>query len=176
MSRCCIEPYSGCTKSPSEQDRTPRPKDRTRTSQGATAPSSLRIHLVAPVWLLMSGLCIEQYREGFTKTPCTPDSTQWRAGLACALSESYTKRMRCYGTSQFVCTAYVAYTTLNVLVLYRTVQLMYANSVCTRLDPMAWGSYTYCNRCYGTFQFAYTSCGRCMASYVRMLYRTVQWV
>ena len=84
--------------------------------------------------------------------------------------------MRCYGTSQFVCTAYVAYSALNVLVLYRTIQLMYANSVCARLDPRAWGSYTYCTRLYGTFQFAYTSCGGCMASYVKILYTTVQGV
>ena len=52
--------------------------------------------------------------------------------------------------------------------------MMYANSVCTRLDPMYSGSYTYFTRCYRTFQFAYTSRGDCMASYVRIMYRTVQ--
>ena len=51
---------------------------------------------------------------------------------------------------------------------------MYANSVCTRLDPMYSGSYTHFTRCYRIFEFAYTSRGDCMASYVRIMYRTVQ--
>ena len=41
---------------------------------------------------------------------------------------------------------------------------------------MASRSYMYCTRCYGKFQFACTSYGACMASYVRMLYRTVHGV
>ena len=36
------------------------------------------------------------------------------------------------------------------------------------------GWYTYFTMCYRTFQFAYTPCGDCMASYVRIMYRTVQ--
>ena len=54
-----------------------RPRDRTRTGQDATGRSSLHIHLVAPVWLLMSGCCIAEYR-GFTKIPFAPD---WIHGL-----------------------------------------------------------------------------------------------
>ena len=53
---------------------------------------------------------------------------------------------------------------------------MYTNSVCTRLDPTAWGSHTYCTSCYGTFQFAYTAGGTCTASYDSVLYRTIQQV
>ena len=96
--------------------------------------------------------------------------------MANALSEPYTYYKRRYGTSQFVCEAYGACTESYVWVLYRTVQRVHENFICTRMDPMASRSYTYCKRCYGKFQFAYTSCGRCMASYVRMLYRTVQGV
>ena len=117
VSECCIEPYSGCTKTPFEQDWTPRPDYRTRITRVSTGPSSLRIQLVADVWLLMSGCCIERYR-GFTKTP---DPIPWRTGLACAFSESYTSRTRCYETSQFVCTADGDCTMLYVRVLCRTI-------------------------------------------------------
>ena len=116
--------------------------------QGATAPFSFCIQLVVPLRHHMSGCYIEPY------TYCT----------------------RRYVTSQFVCTAYGDCTALYVWVLYRTVQRVYVNSVSTRLDPMASGSYTYWTRSYRAFKFAYTYCGTCMASYVRMLYRTVQGV
>ena len=53
MSGCCTEPYCGCTKTPFAHDQTPWLPDRTGTAQGATGSSSLRIHLVAPAWILL---------------------------------------------------------------------------------------------------------------------------
>ena len=120
MSGCCIEPYSGCTKTSFAHERTLWPPDRTPAARGATGSFSLRIHLVADVWLFMSGCCIEQYSR-FTKIRCIPDSTPRHAGMACALSSSYIYRRRCCGTSQFVCTACGACTALYVRVLYRTI-------------------------------------------------------
>ena len=70
---------------------------------------------------------------------------------------------------QFVCTAYGASTASYVCMLYRTVQRVYENFICTRADPVASRSYTYCKGCYGKLQFAYTSFSACMVSYVKML-------
>ena len=68
--------------------------------------------------------------------PFASECLTWLSEVACAFSESYTYCTRCYGTSQVVYTSSSATTGLEVPDLYRAIQLVYQNAVCTRKLPV----------------------------------------
>ena len=107
--------------------------NRTPGVQGNTGPPSFSTALVERP---PPRSRIEPY-SGCSKIPFVPDYTPWPGELACVLLELYTYCTRCYRTSHVVYIACGACTASNVGVLYRTVQWVYENSVCTRVDPMA---------------------------------------
>ena len=99
--------------------------------QGATVPPSFSTELVQ---CMPPRGRTEPYIR-CTKIRFTPEWTTWPGEPACAFLVPYTWCTRSYGTSQF---QYRACTAFASLWLYRAVQRVYENAICTRLDHIAW--------------------------------------